>query len=240
LSNVSVTFENGQRSALNDLNLHITHEQTLALVGATGAGKTTVANLLMRFVEPDQGTITVGGIPLHALEATTWRSQIAYVSQDAHLFSGTIAENLRLAKPNATQQELDMGTRAADIYDFIQSLPRGYDTPLGEKGARLSGGQRQRIALARAFLQDAPLLILDEATSHLDTATENQVRESISRLARNRTTLIIAHRLALAYDADVVALMQNGRIVELGSPRELLGQQTRYSELVAAYEGGAA
>ncbi len=237
---VGVTFDAGQRTALRNFTLEIPHGKTVALVGATGAGKTTVANLLMRFVTASSGSITIGETPLEQIDPALWRSRIAWVSQDAHLFSGTVAENLHLAKANATQDELVAAAHAAHIHDFIQSLPQGYDTPIGENGARLSGGQRQRLALARAFLRDAPLLILDEITSHLDTVNENLVRSAVARLTHNRTTLVIAHRLALAYDADIVALMQDGRIVEIGSPQTLLHQSGRYNDLVAAYEGGAA
>jgi len=237
---VQVAFDNGARIALDGFILKLADKQTVALVGATGAGKTTVANLLLRFVEPTRGKITVGGIPLNEIDADTWRAQIAYVSQQPHLFAGSVAENLALAKPNATRAEMTRAARAANIHDFIAALPRGYDTPLGERGARLSGGQRQRLALARAFLKNAPLLILDEVTSHLDAASEELIRASLAELLQNRTALIIAHRLALAQDADVVAVMENGRVIENDSPRALLAQPSQYGAFVTAYKGGAA
>lgn len=236
---VRVSFDKGRRPALDGFSLQIPSGQTIALVGATGAGKTTVANLLLRFMEPSAGTITVGGVPLPELDTAWWRTQIAWVSQHPHLFSGTVLENLEIAKANATREEMVAAARAAHIHDFVETLPRGYDTPLGERGARLSGGQIQRLALARAFLQDAPLLILDEATSHLDGPNQDLIRTSLLELKRNRTTLIIAHRLALAYDADTVAVVADGRVVETGSPTALLRRNGRYSNLVAAYEGGA-
>ena len=236
---VQVAFDNGERIALDGFTLKLADKQTVALVGKTGAGKTTVANLLLRFVEPTRGKIIVGGIPLHEIDADTWRAQIAYVSQQPHLFAGTVAENLALAKPDPTRAEMIEAARAAHIHDFIAGLPHGYDTPLGERGARLSGGQRQRLALARAFMKNAPLLILDEVTSHLDAANEEQIRAALAQLLPNRTTLIIAHRLALAQDADVVAVMENGRVIEKGSPRALLEADSKYGAFVAAYQGGA-
>lgn len=236
--NVSVWYDN-ERRALDGFTLNLAHGQTLALVGETGAGKTTVANLLLRFVEPTQGKILCDGVPLRELDADAWRAHIAYVSQHPHLFHGTAAENLQIAKPGATRAEMMAAARAAHIHDFIETLPRGYDTLLGERGARLSGGQRQRLALARAFLKNAPLLILDEATSHLDAETEEQIRASLASFMRTRTTIIIAHRLTLAQDADLIAVMEQGRIVEQGTPRALLTQNGKYENLRLAYEGAA-
>ena len=174
----------------------------MALVGPTGAGKSTVAALLLRFLTPDRGTILVGGVPLNALAPAAWRAQVAWVPQQPHLFQGTVADNIRLARPDAPPDAVEEAARAANAHEFICRLPRGYDTELGEQGARLSGGQRQRIAIARAFLKDAPLLILDEATAHLDTRNEALIRAALRDLLLGRTTLLIAHRLRLAYDAD--------------------------------------
>lgn len=235
---VHVTFDAGERPALNGFDLTIEPGQTVALVGPTGAGKTTAANLLLRFVEPTQGIIRVGGVPLPELELSAWRSQVAWVPQQPHLFQGTIADNLRLARPNATLAQLVDAAQAAHAHEFIERLPLGYETAVGEQGALLSGGQRQRLAIARAYLKDAPFLILDEITSHLDAENEALVEEALTRLMQTRTVLIIAHRLKLAYQADVIVLMAGGRVVQRGSPQLLTTETGAYSELLAAYEGG--
>jgi ATP-binding cassette subfamily C protein CydD len=235
---VSFAYDGGQRPALQDFSLHIPHGQTVALVGATGAGKTTVANLVLRFIEPDGGSITVSGAPLNEIDPAAWRSRLAWVPQQPHLFYGTIAANIRLANPNATQEEVVAAAMAAHAHEFIEKLPQGYDTAIGEQGARLSGGQQQRLAIARAFLKDAPFLILDEATSHLDAESEALVQDALDRLLRGRTALIIAHRLKLAYTADQVVVMQQGRAVETGKHATLVAENGAYRQLVASYEGG--
>ena len=165
---VVVTYDDGSRTALAGCSLEIPHGRTVALVGPTGAGKTTVANVLLRFVDPDRGRVTVGGEPLSELDPALWRTRVAWVPQHASLFHGSVADNLRLARPDASDDDLVVAASAANAHGFVTDLPDGYATPIGEGGARLSGGERQRIALARAFLKDAPLLILDEPTSHLD------------------------------------------------------------------------
>jgi ATP-binding cassette subfamily C protein CydD len=235
---VSFAYDGGQRPALQDFSLHIPHGQTVALVGATGAGKTTVANLVLRFIEPDGGSITVSGAPLNEIDRAAWRSRLAWVPQQPHLFYGTIAANIRLANPNATQEAVVAAATAAHAHEFIEKLPQGYDTAIGEQGARLSGGQQQRLAIARAFLKDAPFLILDEATSHLDAESEALVQDALDRLLRGRTALIIAHRLKLAYTADQVVVMQQGRAVETGKHATLVAENGAYRQLVASYEGG--
>jgi ATP-binding cassette subfamily C protein CydD len=234
---VSFAYDNGQRPALQDFSLHIPHGQKIALVGATGAGKTTVANLLLRFIEPHEGLITIDGTPLNDIDPAAWRSQVAWVPQRPHLFYGTIADNIRLARPTATQAEIASAASAAHAHEFIEKLPQGYATPIGEQGARLSGGQQQRLAIARAFLKDAPFLILDEATSHLDAESEVLIREALDRLLRGRTVLIIAHRLKLVYTADQVIVMQRGRAIEAGRHDVLLAQNGVYRQLVASDEG---
>jgi ABC-type multidrug transport system fused ATPase/permease subunit len=235
---VHIAYDDGQRPALNGFTLSIPQGQAVALVGPTGAGKTTVANLLLRFVEPARGRITVGGESLGDIDPTRWRALVAWVPQHPHLFHGTVAENLRLARPDASAGAVIAAAGAAHAHDFIEALPRGYDTPIGEHGARLSGGQRQRLAIARAFLKDAPLLILDEATSHLDPESEELVREALARLTETRTVLIIAHRLNLARGADLIAVMDGGRVVQTGSPGRLAYEGGIYRRLVTAYEGG--
>jgi ATP-binding cassette, subfamily C, bacterial CydD len=236
---VFFAYDHEQRPALRDFSLHIPHGQKIAVVGATGAGKTTVANLLLRFVEPQAGSITADGVLLSEIDPATWRSQVAWVPQQPHLFYGTVAENIRLAKSNATRDEISAAAQAAHAHEFIEKLPQGYDTPIGEQGARLSGGQQQRLAIARAFLKDAPLLILDEATSHLDAESEALIQDALDRLLRDRTVLIIAHRLKLVYTADCVVIMEQGRALETGTHQSLWEQGGAYQRLVASYEGGA-
>ncbi|MFN2221697.1 MAG: ATP-binding cassette domain-containing protein, partial [Candidatus Promineifilaceae bacterium] len=177
---------------------------------------------------------------LATIDPDGWRAQVAWVSQRPHLFHGSVADNLRLARPAATMAEIIIASQAAQAHDFIEALPQGYETAIGEAGSRLSGGQRQRLAIARAYLKDAPYLILDEATANLDAASEAAVRATLQQLARGRTVLIIAHRLQMAQDADLVAVVDGGRVVEQGSHQKLLASGTRYRQLVRTYEGNAA
>ena len=235
---VFFAYDKGQRPALIDFSLHLPQGKKIALVGATGAGKTTVANLLLRFIEAQQGSITIAGIALSEIDPAAWRAQVAWVPQRPHLFYGTIADNLRLAKPSATDNDLIAAAQAAHAHEFITQLPLGYDTPIGEQGARLSGGQQQRIAIARAFLKDAPLIVLDEVTSHLDAESEALMQDALDRLLLGRTVLIIAHRLKLVYTADQIVVMQQGRVIETGTPDALLAQDGVYQQFVASYEAG--
>jgi ATP-binding cassette subfamily C protein CydD len=222
-------------TALRGLTFTIPGGRTTALVGATGAGKSTAASLLLRFIEPDAGQITVGGAALAGSDPAAWRRNIAYVPQWPHIFHGTALANIRLARPEASMDEVIAAAQAAHAHEFIQALPQGYDTPLGEGGARLSGGQRQRLALARAFLKDAPMLLLDEATANLDMRSDALIRDALARLLANRTALIIAHRLELAATADQIVVMEAGRAAETGTHATLLAQNGLYTHLVATY-----
>ncbi|GIL13156.1 MAG: thiol reductant ABC exporter subunit CydD [Chloroflexota bacterium] len=233
----NVVYAYGDRPALNGLSLEIRPGERLALVGPSGGGKTTISQLLLRFIEPRGGQIIVDSFPLHDLPADSWREQIAWVPQNPYLFNASAADNIRLGKPSATMAEIIEAARLAGAHEFISALPSGYDTLIGERGARLSGGQAQRIALARAFLRDAPLLILDEATAHLDPETELLIQASINRLMQGRTALIIAHRLSTVYNADRIAVIDGGRVVETGAHEELLRQNGVYRQLVTAYAG---
>ncbi len=217
LDGVQVIYEG--RAALDRCSLEVAQGQTLALVGPTGAGKTTVVNLLLRFVEPAAGRVEVGGVPLGDLDPGQWRSRIAWVPQHPSLFHGSVADNIRLAKPQATDGEVVAAARAAQAHAFIEALPAGYATPIGEDGARLSGGERQRLALARAYLKEAPVLILDEPTSHLDAACQESVLQSLRRLGAGRTVILIAHHLPATAEVDLVAVMDAGRVVDVVAPR---------------------
>jgi ABC-type multidrug transport system fused ATPase/permease subunit len=235
---VSFTYPGAQRRVLDDVTIDIPRGQTVAVVGETGAGKTTLASLLLRFFEPDTGKISVSGAPLGTLDVAWWRTQIAWVPQRPHLFTGTIAQNIALARPDASGEEIVAAAKAAGLDDLLQRLPAGLATPVGERGARLSGGERQRVAIARAFLKDAPILVLDEVTSQLDVESEAIIRRSIERLRAGRTVLLIAHRLSLAYGADQVVVIDDGRVVEAGSHDALIVRNSAYRALVADYDGG--
>jgi thiol reductant ABC exporter CydD subunit len=240
-SGVHYAYEDGQRPALNGLSFDLPHGESVALVGPSGAGKSTVAYLLLRFIEPDRGTITVGGRPLHELSPAAWREQVAWVPQNPHLFHGTVAENIYLARPGASRDQVEHAARLASAHGFVEALPQGYDTVIGERGARLSGGEAQRIALARAFLKDARLLILDEATANLDPEIEALVQEAMARLLPGRTALIIAHRLSTVYRAGRILVVDQGRIAEEGTHAGLMQQGGLYRRLVGAYgTGGSA
>jgi ATP-binding cassette subfamily C protein CydD len=246
LNDLYFAYDEGRRPALRGLTFAVSRGQKVALVGPSGAGKSTVAYLLLRFIEPDQGEILVDGRPLRELPRHVWREQVAWVPQNPHLFDGTVAENILLGRPGADSDEVAWAARQAHAQTFIESLPHGYDTAIGERGARLSGGEAQRLALARAFLKDAPLLILDEATANLDPEIEDMVQEAMERLLMGRTALIIAHRLSTVRRADRILVMSEGRIQEEGTHAALLREEGLYwqlvhaSSVVASPGGGAA
>lgn len=234
--NVSFAYQRGERPALKNLSFQVAPGETVAVVGRSGAGKSTLVSLLLRFFDPQQGRVRLAGHDLQQYSLDTLRGMFAVVAQETYLFHGTVAENLRLAKPTATPADLEAAARAANAHDFIQALPQGYETIVGERGLKLSGGERQRIAIARALLKDAPVLILDEATSNVDAANEAAIQQALERLMQHRTTVIIAHRLSTVVNADQIVVLEQGQAVEMGQHRHLLGQRGAYARLVAAQQ----
>ena len=218
--------------ALKGVSLTIQAGQRIAMVGPTGSGKSTVASLLLGFIQPDQGGIWIDGHPLPEIPVSAWRLGLAWVPQKPHLFNDTIAANIRLGLPEAGMDQVEQAARHAYAHEFIMSFPEGYETRIGEAGTRLSAGQAQRLALARAFLKDAPFLILDEATSNLDLHSEYQVQQALQELLVGRTAFVIAHRLSTVMSADLVIVLEQGKVVACGSPAELAGQEGLFQRML--------
>ena len=235
---VEVVYNDG-RQALNGFDLTIKAGQNIALIGASGAGKTTVLNLLLGFIRPTQGQILLGETDLATVPLAQWREQIAWLPQQAHLFPGSVADNIRLGSAQTSLAAVQQAAQQAYAHDFIQALPHGYDTLIGEGGQGLSGGQIQRIALARVFLKDAPLVILDEATAHLDQQSEQWIQQAIQTLAQTRTVIMIAHRLHTIEQADLIVLMQQGQVVATGTHAQLVNSSAAYQQMLQAYTAEA-
>jgi ATP-binding cassette subfamily C protein CydCD len=236
---VSFSYPGARRPALREIRLEVPAGSTMAMVGPSSAGKTTIANLLLRFWDPSAGRVLIDGVDLRDFELDHLRARVSLVSQDTYLFNDTLRANVRLARPEADEAEIHHALQQAALADFVASLPDGLDTMVGERGVQLSGGQRQRVAIARAFLKNAPTLILDEATSHLDAVSEAQVRNALDALMRNRTTIVIAHRLSTVRDADRLAVLDRGRLVETGTHGELLARNGLYARLIRRQLAGA-
>lgn len=234
-SGVGYTYPGGERPALSDLTLTLPAGTRTALVGRSGSGKSTLVNLALRFIDPGQGMILANGVRIGDLPVEVWRENLALVPQRPHLFYGSLLENIRLARPEASLEEVEWAAELAGVAGFVRRLPNGYETQIGERGARLSGWEAQRVAIARAFLKDAPVLVMDEPTSGLDPESERLIRGALERLARGRTVLVVAHRLNTVYEADQIAVLDDGRLVETGTHEALIKRGGHYARLVNAY-----
>jgi ATP-binding cassette subfamily B protein len=228
-----VWFRYGDVWTLQDISFVVAAGTTTALVGETGSGKTTLGYLTARLYDVSRGRITIGDVDIRDLSFQALSDLVGVVSQETYLFHASVRDNLRFAKPNATDEEIELAAEAAHIHDVIAALPDGYDTVVGERGYRFSGGEKQRIAIARTILRNPPILVLDEATSSLDTETERLVQEALDRLAAGRTTIAIAHRLSTIRDADQIIVLDHGRIVESGRHDDLVRAGGRYAALTA-------
>jgi ATP-binding cassette subfamily B protein len=228
---VTFSYGPGLPAVLRGLTIDVPAGETHAIVGATGSGKSTVVKLLLRLYEPTSGTVSVDGIPVQELTYTSLRGATGLVAQDVFLFHGTVRENLTFGRPDATDHQIRRAAELAGAAEFIEALPQGYDTLVGERGQKLSGGQRQRLTIARAILSDPPILLLDEATSAVDNETEAAIQRSMAEVARDRTTLVIAHRLSTVRTAHRIHVMDAGRVVEAGTHDELVDRGGLYAAL---------
>ena len=231
LENVTLSYEGQLNSALKEVNIHIPHGKTTALVGPSGSGKSSILNLIPRFYDPDSGTVKIDNQDIKNQTISSLRSSIALVSQEPILFDLSIHDNIRYGRPEATKEEVIKAAQSAAAHDFIKQLPNQYETVVGEKGYSLSGGQKQRLSIARAFLKNSPILLLDEATSSLDAESEHLVQKAISTLMKDRTTLVIAHRLSTIINSDQIIVLDSGKISELGTHKELIEKDGIYKKL---------
>jgi ATP-binding cassette subfamily B protein len=237
---VTFRYFGGGEPVLNKVTFEARPGESIALLGATGSGKTTIINLLPRFYDPSEGRITIDGYDLRDVTLDSLRSQIGIVLQETTLFSGTIRENIAFGKPDATQEEIENAAKAAAAHDFIMTFPEGYDTHVGERGQTLSGGQKQRVAIARALLLDPRILILDDSTSSVDLNTESQIQKALDTLMKGRTSFVIAQRIGTVMNADKILVLDKGEIVEQGKHENLMEESAIYAEIynsqILAYE----
>ena len=217
---------------LSNFTLEVPKGKTVALVGQSGSGKSTVANLITRFYDVNEGAILIDGVEVKDMQTASLRKLIGVVSQDSILFNDTIKNNLLIGKPDATNEELITAAKIANAYEFINDLPEGFDTNIGDAGSKLSGGQKQRLSIARAVLKNPPIMVLDEATSALDTESERLVQNALENMMKHRTSIVIAHRLSTIQNADLIVVMQKGRIIEQGTHSELIQKNGMYKRLV--------
>ena len=234
-----ITFKHhdAKTPIFNDFSLRIKAGERVGLVGISGSGKTTLTKLLLRFADVDSGEILIDGQNISEVQQVSLRENIAYVPQETTLFHRSIAENIAYGKPDATQKEIERAAKLANAHEFIQELPNGYETLVGERGIKLSGGQRQRVAIARAILKDAPILVLDEATSALDSESEALIQDALEKLMKGRTSIVVAHRLSTIASMDKIVVLDDGKIVEQGSHHALIKRGGAYSQLWSRQSG---
>ncbi len=235
--NVTFRYPDREEQALKGIDFEWKFGETVALVGSSGSGKTTIARLVMGFIQPNEGVVRISQYSLTEIDLEVWRSQIAWVGQRPYIMNASLLENLRFAKPQCSSGEIQQALRLANLEEVVARLPQGLETPIGEAGAKLSSGELQRVSLARAFLRDAPIVVLDEPTAHLDAGLEEMLESSLERLCRNKTVMIIAHRLPTVMRADQILVLRDGQIVERGRHWELLNNQGFYAQLVLGYGG---